>query len=45
MKLGTLVGLGPGHILLDGTQVPLPQKGHSPPIFGPYLFWPNGSTD
>jgi len=25
MKLGTEVGLGPGHIVLDGTQVPLPK--------------------
>jgi len=27
-----------------GTQVPLP-KGAQPPIFGPYLLWPNGSMD
>ena len=45
MKLGMLVGLGPGHIVLDmGTQLPSP-KGHSPPIFGPYLLRPNGCTD
>ena len=42
MKLGTQVGLGPGHIVLDGTQVPLPQRGTAPPIFGPYLSQPNG---
>ena len=35
------VGLGPGHIVLDGTQLPLP-KGVQPPIFGPYLLQPNG---
>ena len=40
MKLGTHVGLGPGHIVLDGTQLPLP-KGAQPPIFGPYLLRPN----
>jgi len=28
MKLGMQVGLVPGYIVLDGTQ--LPQKGHSP---------------
>jgi len=26
------------------TQITLP-KWHSPPIFGPYLLWPNGSMD
>jgi len=32
ISLGMEVGLGPGHIVLDGTQLPLPQKGaeHSP---------------
>ena len=30
VKLGTEVGLGPGHILLDGDPAPPPQKGHSP---------------
>jgi len=29
MKLGTQVGLGPGHIVLHGDSAPLP-KGHSP---------------
>ena len=36
MKLGTQVGLGPGHIVLDGDPVPPPPKVHSPnfrPIF------------
>jgi len=32
MKLGTQVGLGPGHIVLDGTQLPLP-TGQSPTQF------------
>jgi len=30
MKLGVKVGLGPGHIVLDGDPAPPPQKGHSP---------------
>ena len=30
MKLGMQVGLGPGHIVLDGDPAPLPPKGHSP---------------
>ena len=37
-KLGTQVGLGPGHIVLDEDPAAPPPKGHSPPIFGPYLF-------
>jgi len=34
MKLGMRVGLGPGHIVLHGDPVPLPQR----PIFGLYLL-------
>ena len=30
MKLGMQLGLGPGHIVLDGDPAPLPPKGHSP---------------
>jgi len=51
MKLGTQKGLDPGHIALDGdpkAQVTVldgdtahPKRGHSPPIFGPCLLWPN----
>jgi len=42
MPLGKEVGLGPGHIVLDGNQ-----WGPSPPqqpfpTFGPCLLWPNG---
>ena len=33
------VDLGPGDIVLDGD--PAPQKGHSPPVFGPRWLWPN----
>jgi len=41
MSSGTEVGLGPGHIVLDG---PGHGKGHAqqPPLFGPCLLWPNG---
>ena len=47
MKLGMQVGLGPGHIVLDGDPGPgsPSHKGAQPPIFGPYLLWPNGSLD
>jgi len=38
MKLGMQVGLGPGHIVLDGDPAPPPPKGAQPPIFGPYLL-------
>jgi len=34
MVLGMEVGLGPGHIVLDGDPAPLPKKGAVPPIFG-----------
>jgi len=40
MPLGTKVGLGPGHIVLDIN--PAPPKEGQPPIFGPCLLWPNG---
>ena len=43
MALGTEMGLGPGHIVLDGDPAPSPKKGAEPPsIFGPFLLWPNG---
>jgi len=42
MALGMEVGLGPGHIVLDGDPAALPQKRTQPPIFGPFLLWPNG---
>ena len=44
MTLGMEVGLGPGHIVLDGTQHP-PQKGAQPPIFGQCLLRPNAWMD
>ena len=45
MKLGMQVGIGLGHIVLDGEPFPPPPKGAEPPIFGPYLLWPNGWMD
>ena len=45
MKLGTQVGLGPCHIVLDGDSAPPPPKGAGAPIFGPYLLRPNGCRD
>jgi len=45
MKLGLEVGLAPVTLyMIDGTQLPS-QKGHSRPIFGPCLLWPNGWMD
>ena len=45
VKVGMLVGLGPGHIVLDGDRGPLLHRGTAPQIFSPYLLWPNGSMD
>ena len=42
MPLGTDLGLGPDDIMLDGIQLLSPERGHSPPIFGPFLLWRNG---
>ena len=45
-KLGMLVGLCPGHIVLDGDRTPLPQRRRSlPQILGPCLLRPNGWMD
>jgi len=38
MKLGKEVGLGPGHIVLDGTQLPSPKGGHSSPPFSAHAY-------
>jgi len=43
MPLGTMVGLGPGNIVLDADPAPL--QGAQPPNFGPCLLWPNGCMD
>jgi len=34
MALGMEVGLGPGHLVLDGDPAPLPKKGIAPLFFG-----------
>jgi len=41
MALGSEVGLGPGHVVLDGTHLPSPKRAQ-PPVFGLCLLWPNG---
>jgi len=45
MPLGTEVGLGPRHIVLDGDPAPPPKKRTQPPILGLCLLWPNGWMD
>jgi len=42
MALGMEMGLGSGHTVLDSDPAPLLKKGAEPPIFGPFLLWPNG---
>jgi len=43
MPLGTEVGLGPRHIVLDGNPAPAPERGTAAPLlFDPCLLWPNG---
>jgi len=50
MPLGTEVGLGPGHFVLDGDPTP-PLKGAQQPTLlrftdrGPCLLWRNGWMD
>jgi len=38
MKLGTEIGLSPGHIASVGVPAPPPKRGTAPPIFGPCLL-------
>ena len=40
MALCMEVGLGPGDFVFDGDPA-TPAKGAEPPIFGPYMLWPN----
>jgi len=42
MPLGKMVGLGPGHIVLDGTQWGSSPPQQPLPTFCPCLLWPNG---
>ena len=44
MSPGMEVGLSPGYFLLDGDPAPPPQKGGTPPIFGPCLIVYCGQT-
>jgi len=44
MPLGVEVDLSPGHIMFDRVPAP-PRKGHSSPIFGGCVLWPNGWMD
>jgi len=37
MKLGMQVGLGPGHIVLDGDSAPPSPKGAQPPQFSAHI--------
>ena len=40
MPLSMEIGLGPGHIVLDGTQLPLPKKGAQPPTqFSAHVYF------
>jgi len=45
VKLGVEVGLGPGHILLDGDGQSSPEKRGTAPSFGLCLLWPNVRRD
>jgi len=38
MALGTEVGLGPDHIVLDGDPAPLPKKGAEPLQFSAHVY-------
>jgi len=44
VTLDVEIGLGQGHIVLDGDPAPLHVKGHRSrlPLFDPCLLWPNG---
>jgi len=39
MALGKEVGLGPGHIVLDGDPAPPANGAQQPPLFSPCLLW------
>ena len=38
MELSKQVGLGPGHIVLDGDPAPLPQRGTAHPQFSAHIY-------
>ena len=39
MALGMEMGLGPGHIALDGDRAPPPKKGGESPQFSDHFYW------
>ena len=41
MPLGMEVGLGPGHIVLDGVPLPTPAK-EAPPLFSAHVYCGHG---
>jgi len=43
IPLGVEIGLGPGHIVLDGDAAPQRKRAQQPPLFGPCLLWPSGA--
>jgi len=43
--LGTEVGLGQGHNMLDWDPAVSPKGAQQPSVFGPCLLWPNGMMD
>jgi len=45
MKLGMQVGLGPGHIVLDGHPAPLSKWAERPPNFLPISVAANGCME
>jgi len=44
MPLGKEVGLGPGHIVLDGDPVGTQPPEQPLPTFSPHRLWPNGRS-
>ena len=45
MKLGMQVGLGPGHIVLDGDPTTPAKGGDSSPKFSAHVLWADGWMD
>jgi len=45
MPLGMEVGLGPGDIVLDGDPAPSSKGGTAAPQFSVHVLWPNGWMD
>jgi len=39
MKLGKQVGLGPGHMVLDGDSATLPQRGTTPTQYSAHICY------